>query len=68
MNDHAMDFRMTETLNRLHVKYEYILQKSTSITRRMATPIAEEAAPIELITKICSKHTHIIGFTEAISC
>ena len=40
MNDHAMDARMTETLNRLHVRYGYALQKSKYITRRMATTVA----------------------------
>ena len=35
-----------------------------SIARRVATAVAEEAAANELITK----YTHVIGFTEAISC
>ena len=57
MNDHAMDARTTETLNRLHVRYRYALQKSMFIARRMTMVVAEEAATNELIIKICSKHT-----------
>jgi hypothetical protein len=60
MNDHAMDARMTKTLYRLHERYGFTLQNSTSIARRMATAVAEEAAASEPIAKIYSKHTHII--------
>ena len=62
-----MDARMTN-LKLADVRYGYALQKSTSIARRVATAVAEEAAANELITKIYSKYTHIIGFTEAITC
>jgi hypothetical protein len=52
MNDHAMDARIAETLYRLHERYGYTLQNSTSVSRKMATPVEEEAAAIEPIDKI----------------
>jgi hypothetical protein len=59
MNDHAMDARITETLYRLHEAYGNASQNSESVSRRMATPVEEEAAAIEPIDKIWNQKKHI---------
>uniref|UniRef100_A0A0A9CZG7 Uncharacterized protein n=1 Tax=Arundo donax TaxID=35708 RepID=A0A0A9CZG7_ARUDO len=58
MNDHVMNARMTESSYRPHDSCGYILQKWTSLSKRMVTPAEAEAAANERIAVTC-RHTRI---------
>jgi hypothetical protein len=61
MNDHVMNARITESSYWPHDSSGYILQKWTSLSKRMVTPADAEAAANERIAVTCIQANIIVS-------